>query len=217
MNTHRRPFQGWLCPLLALLVAFPPNAAAQAPAAQPPQPAAAPQLDTIRSLKVVVLAGNKEMNDLENKVMAPLVVQVLDQNDVAVEGADVMFRFPIDGPGATFPDRKLAKTFRTNADGQAPATGWMANGTVGTFEVHITASRGHEQGSAVITMTNVTRIVGDRRTAADKKKWYSTKWGRIAIIAGAAGIAAAAVLATRGSSPTVITGTPGGPTIGGPQ
>ena len=71
-----------------------------------------------------------------------------------------MFRFPLDGPSATFADQKNAQTFRTNADGQAAAIGWTANGKVGTFQVQVTASRGNELGSATISMTNVTRIIG---------------------------------------------------------
>ncbi len=55
-----------------------------------------------RASSSCVLAGNGEMNDLERRVMAPLVVQVLDQNDRPMEGAEVVFRFPISGPGATF-------------------------------------------------------------------------------------------------------------------
>jgi hypothetical protein len=95
----------------------------------------------------------------------------------------------------------------------------MANNQVGTFKVQVTATRGAEQGSATVSMTNVTRI-----TEADKtrqKKWWSTRWGKIAIVAGAAGVAVAVILATRGGSSSpkvvVVTGTPGSPTIGGPQ
>lgn len=209
MPNHGRRTHRWLPQILVVLLAAPPGLCAQAPAA--PQPA------TINSLKVVALAGNQEMNDLERKVMAPLVVQVLDQNDQPVEGADVVFRFPLTGPSASFPDQKNAETFRTNADGQAAAIGWMANNQVGTFKLQVTATRGNEQGSATILMTNVTRV-----TEADKtrqKKWWSTRWGKIAIVAGAAGVAVAVILATRGgsSSPKVVTGIPGSPTIGGPQ
>ena len=173
----------------------------------------------MQSLKVILLSGNQGMNDLERKVMVPLVVQVVDQNDQPVDGAEVVFRFPLDGPSASFADQKNAQTFRTNADGQAAATGWTANGKVGTFQVQVTASRGNELGSATISMTNVTRIVGAAR--AREKHWWSSKWTKIGIAVGAAGIIVAVILVTRGSgsktAPTVITATPGSPTIGGPQ
>jgi len=204
-----------LCPILAVLLALPPAVLAQTVA----PPAGAPQVATnIRSLKVVRLAGNLELNDLENKVMAPLVVQVLDQSDLPVEGAEVVFRFPLEGPGATFGGKYPSATVRTNADGQAAATGWVANGKVGTFQVQVTASRGSDMGTTSVTMTNVTRIVGEGGRPR-QKKWWTTKWGKLAIAAGAAGVAVGIVLATRkgSSTPPVITGTPGGPTIGGPQ
>lgn len=211
-----RQIRRWLIYGLALLLTFPPDAAGQSlvpPSQTGTQPA------TVRSLKVVPLAGNQEMNDLQNKVMAAVVVQVLDQNDQPVEGADVTFRFPLAGPSATFPGDKNAATFRTNVDGQASAVGWMANAYLGTFKVQVTAIRGAEQGSAVISMTNVTRITGSGRTS--RKAWWSSKWGKIAMIGGAAVIATAVILATRGSGSggkvVTVTASPGSPTLGGPQ
>jgi len=117
--------QRWLPQVLAaILVITPAYAAEQAPASPrnppaaaqpadaPPQTAPAPAqpapqkplapLPVVKNLKLMVLAGNGEMNDLERRVMAPLVVQVLDQNDRPVEGAEVVFRFPLNGPSATF-------------------------------------------------------------------------------------------------------------------
>src|SRR5271155_3677102 len=107
-----------------------------APANPPPTPLA--PLPIVKNLKILVLAGNGEMNDLERKVMAPLVVQVLDQNDRPVEGAEVVFRFPLNGPGAAFAGGKTSQTFRTNGTGEAAAVNWMANNEVGAFEVHVT-------------------------------------------------------------------------------
>lgn len=206
----------WLPYVLTGLLVLPSNVSAQAPAT--PQGAPLAPAATVQSLRVIILTSNQQMNDLERKVMAPLVVQVVDQGDQPVEGADVTFRFPLDGPSASFANQKNAQTFRTNADGQAAATGWMANGKVGTFQVQVTASRGNELGSATASMTNVTRIT-DAGKAHGKSRW-SSKWTKIGIAAGAAAVAVAIILVTRGSgskAPIVITGTPGSPTIGGPQ
>src|ERR1700678_1137821 len=125
----------WLPQALAVLLAVtqiqaaqqaaaPPQAPAANPPADPNSPAQAPapppaQAPVEQSLKVLVLAGNGEQNDLERRVMAPLVVQVEDQNDRAMEGADVVFRFPITGPGASFAGGKSSITVRTNSTGQA--------------------------------------------------------------------------------------------------
>jgi hypothetical protein len=215
MLGNKRPATHWLPYVLVWLMALPPNASAQAPASAE-QGTPAPPAATVQSLKVIALTSNQSMNDLERKVMAPLVVQIVDQNDQPVEGADVIFRFPLDGPSASFAGQKGAQTFRSNADGQAAAIGWTANGKVGAFQIQVTASRGNEQGSATISMTNVTRIADASKQP--RKHWWSSKWAKIGIIAGAAGIIVAIVLATTGSSgPRVVVATPGSPTIGGPQ
>lgn len=198
----------WLVQFLVLLIALPPAASAQA------TPAAGANQVT-QSLKVTPLAGNNEMNDLERRVFAPLVVQVLDQENRPVEGADVTFRFPVNTPGATFVDGKNSVTVKTNVDGQASAVGWTATGT-GRFQVQVTATRGNEIGSAVVIMTNVTRVADDLRTKEPVKHWYSSKWVKIGLIAGAGAVATAVILANRGGS-TTLTAVPGFPTIGGIQ
>ncbi len=53
--------------------------------------------------------------------MAPLVVQIVDQNERPMEGADVVFRFPLNGPSATFAGGKSSVAVRTNGTGQAAA------------------------------------------------------------------------------------------------
>src|SRR5579863_10089112 len=68
--------QRWLSPLVAVLLAWPGGAAGQQPAPAPPVKPMAP-LPTVQSLRVMALAGNGEMNDLERGVTAPLVVQVI--------------------------------------------------------------------------------------------------------------------------------------------
>ena len=198
--------------LLVALLATPPTTFSQVN-----NPVQSQGLPTIRSLRVVALAGQGETNDLERGIMAPLVVQVLDQNGRPVEGADVVFRFPLEGPSAAFPGQKNSLSTRTNADGQAAATGWRANSQVGTFEVRITATRGNEMGETSIRMSNATQIVGE--TSKRRKRWWSSPWTKIAIAAGVAGAVTAIVLAKRDGDSTTptITITPGSPSVGGPQ
>jgi hypothetical protein len=222
----------WLPQVLAILVAAGPvqadaqtaqTPAAQQPAQNPPisQPAPGTSLPMVRSLKVTALAGNHAMNDLERGLMAPLVVQVLDQNDRPVESAEVVFRFPLNGPGATFRGGNTSQTVRTNGQGQAAAMNWMANKQVGTFDVHVTAAYGNQLGEATVSMSNVTRIVDEGK--GKQAKWYSPKWVKIALIAGGAATVAGIILATRGggssstNSTPSITITPGSPTVGGPH
>jgi hypothetical protein len=230
--------QRWLSPMLAILLALGPVwAGEQAPAPQQPTPnppAAQPApatpmapLPMVRSLKVTALAGNNEANDLERALMTPLVIQVLDQNDRPVEGAEVVFRFPLNGPGATFRGGNTSQTVHTNGQGQAAATNWFANNQVGTFDVRVTASYGNQLGETTVSMTNATRVAedgkkGNKGNRGQKQaSWYSSKWVKIALIAGVAGIVTGIVLATTGggsSTPTsTVTITPGSPTVGGPH
>lgn len=190
---------------LATVLACPATMLAQAPPAAPP---------TTQSLRILPLVGNNAVNDLERQVMTPLAVQILDQNDRPVEGATVIFRFPISGPSATFGNQQTSQTVQTGANGQARAAGWSANNQPGTFAVQVTATRGSEQGLGTITMTNVTRILPE--SEKPKKRWWTSKWAKIAYIAGAGAIAAGIVLSTQSGS-TTIQGAPGVPTIGGTQ
>jgi hypothetical protein len=215
----------WLPEILVFFLALPPNIYGQqaAPAPPPAQTKPMAPLPIVQNLKVVALAGKDEMNDLERHVMAPLVVQVLDLNDRPVEGADVVFRFPLKGPGATFAGDKTSQTMRTNGQGQAAANGWRANNEVGTFQVHATATYGNQMGEATISMSNVTRIVEDVKKNRKHKSWWSTRKFKIALIAGGAAIAAGIILARQTGSndsktvpPPTITITPGSPSVGGP-
>jgi len=228
MRARRNGLQAKRClsVLIAVLLALPFGAAAQqtpapAPATAPIQPAA--PLPTVNSLKVAALAGNGEKNDLERKVMAPLVVQVMDLQDRPIEGAEVIFRFPLRGPTVTFADGKNTKTVRTNSQGEAAATGWMANNELGTFQIHATATYGNQFGETTITMANVQRLSMEELNRTGKRKGlWSSKWFKIALIAGGAGAVAGIVLATRGGGGTpaattsTITVSPGSPSVGGP-
>jgi hypothetical protein len=189
----------------------------------PPQPPAEPpaQLPVEQSLHVRVLAGSDEQNDLERRIMAPLVVQVTDRDERPMEGADVVFRFPINGAGATFAGGRTSVSVRTNTNGQAAALNWIANGQVGKFQVHVNASYGNQVGEATLSMSNVTRVV-EVAHQGKGKSWWSHTWVKVAVIGGGASvIAIAVVLATRGggggkSSGGSTTISPGSPTVGAP-
>lgn len=198
--------------------------AAQTPAPQPPSPAALP---TIEGLKVIALAGRDEVNDIQRKIMAPLVVEVLDQNDRPVEGAEVVFRFPLQGPSATFSGGRASQTVRTNGQGEAAATNWMANGQEGRFQVHVNASYGNQIGQVSFSMSNATKVNQPTATVLGPGQekhgnWFSPTWVKIAVIGGAAALTAGIILATRGGSKAstagaTVTISPGSPSIGGPH
>jgi hypothetical protein len=206
-------------PAAAPQTSTPPTTQAPTPASPTPVQPLAP-LPVEQSLKILVLAGSGEMNDLERRVMAPLVVQVLDQNDRPVEGAQVVFRFPLNGASATFAGGKNSITVRTSGTGQAPALNWMANGQVGTFEVHVNATYGNQIGETTLSMENVTRITEAQKPKKGKhESLWSHRWFKIAVIGGAAAaIGIGVYLATRGGkSGSSVTINPGSPTVGAPQ
>jgi hypothetical protein len=188
------------------------------PSPAPPQSTA--QLPVEQSLKIRVLAGNNEMNDLERRIMAPLVVQVVDQNERPLESAEVVFRFPISGPSATFAGGKSSVVARTNGTGQVAATNWMANGQVGTFEVHVNASYGNQVGETTVSMTNVTRVVAEPKKST-ARGWWSHRWVKVAVIGGAAlAIGLGVYFGTRGGSKgsgSTVTINPGSPGVGAPN
>jgi len=179
----------------------------------------------VEGLKVIPLAGKNEVNDIERKVMAPLVVQVVDQNDRPVESAEVVFRFPLQGPSAMFPGGRTSLTVRTNGQGQAAAMNWMANDQVGRFEVHVNASYGNQVGSVTFSMSNATKVVQSKTSVngvSEKRSWFAPTWVKIAVIGGAVAVAAGIVLATRGGSKSgsnapTVTISPGSPSVGGPH
>ena len=225
---------GILAVLLSLLLSVMPVLAddtpsvEQTPAAQAPGPQAqspqAPAAPTIESLKVIPLAGRDEVNDIQRRVMAPLVVEVLDHNDRPVQNAEVVFRFPLQGPGATFPGAKTSLTARTNGQGQVAAMNWMANNEIGRFDVHVSASYGNQVGSVTFSMINANNVPQGKGAGASvgtekRGGWFSPTWVKVAVIGGAAAIAAGVFLATRGGSKSssTITITPGSPSVGGPH
>jgi len=198
-----------------------PASPPSSPSPQPGQPASASPV--VQGLKIVPLAGKGEMNDLERHIMAPLVIEVLDQNDRPVEGAEVVFRFPLNGPGAVFPGGKSSQTTRTNGQGQAAAMNWTANNQVGAFDVHVTVTYGNQSGETTVSMSNVNRIVEEGKKTQKNAGWWSPRWVKLAIVGGTVALAAGIVLARRGGSSTTataaptITITPGPPTVGGPH
>ena len=216
LNGKQRIYRG-LAVVLATALSFQVTVFAQTPAAAPSAAAsptaASPSAAGRQSLRVLTLVGNNGVNDLERQIMSPLAVQILDQNDHPVEGATVIFRFPINGPSATFPNQQTLQTVQTGANGQARSVGWTANNVVGTFAVQVTATRGPDQGTASIIMANLASVIPESQIP--KKRWWTSKWAKIAYVATAGAIATGVVLSRTGS--TSISGTPGIPTIGGPQ
>ncbi|MCC7236875.1 MAG: hypothetical protein IT163_16320 [Bryobacterales bacterium] len=214
--------------LTGVLYAQSPPAAPAPPAQADAQPVAS--LPVERGLKLVVLAGNGEVNDIQKRLPGLIVVEVRDTDDRIVEGADVVFRFPPSGPSAYFPGPKLTQTKRTNAQGQASPDAWVPNSQAGNVLVKASATYANLMGETEITMVNAAAVTQKMRDKYGREmgahgaggRFWSNKWVRLGIIGAAAGGAAAAYFLLRDnkSSSTVarptVTISPGGVSIGGP-
>lgn len=207
---HLRPVLAFvLIPLLVQPVS------AQAPAT------AAPALPAV-SLRVLVLEGANAINSIPNRSATFPVVEVRDENDLPVEGAEVVFELPATGPGGTFPNQKRTFSGRTNVQGQVRAP-YLMNAEAGPFQIKATATIGARTGQTVIGQTHSMQT--REEMSVKKKRWYKD-WRVWAIAGGAA--TAGIILGTRGGGssggttpttpvPPTITITPGGPSIGGPR
>ncbi|MFN7918875.1 MAG: hypothetical protein U0Q16_02190 [Bryobacteraceae bacterium] len=206
-------FREAVATLLAILLLQPAQAQQRASAA-----AAAASTQT--QLRIFVLEGEGAVNVASLNVFTPPVVEVRDSNDRLVERAEVTFHLPPTGAGAFFPNQETSKTVLTNLQGQAAASGFKPNSTLGKFKIRVTAKHGLLSGEASINQSNQATLPSPHKGPTSRVTGFGwKKWVAIAAAGGAAG----AILGTRkGSSssptaaapPTVVI-TPGAPVFGG--
>ena len=162
-----------------------------------------------------MLEGQNATNSISLGRSVTPVVEVRDENEFPVEGAEVVFSLPESGPGGTFPGNQLSFTTRSNAQGQASAP-FLINGLAGRFQIKVVATAGNRRGEASITETNSTG--GYIGAAVPRRAWYK-KWYIWAILGGAASGGTIALLRRGGGSPPntqTITISPGGVVFGAP-
>jgi hypothetical protein len=127
----------------------------------------------------------------------------------------------VNGPTAVFANGRTSTTVHTNGEGQAAASGWMANGQTGRFEVHVNATYGNQIGETTLFMINVANGKAvEEKAKSSSGSWWSHRWVKVAVIGGvAAAVGIGVFLATRGGSKnngSTITINPGSPTVGAP-
>ncbi len=167
------------------------------------------------ALKILVLNGEGARHSIKTKRAVQALVEVRDENDKPLPGAQVVFQLPAAGPGGTFPGGRLMQRVATDARGQAATTGFVPNDEQGRFNVKVTATSGTASASAVIAQINALT------TELDVKKRSKTPWILLALGAGGAG---GVIAATRGggvSTPPApvnsVVLVPGPVTVGGPR
>jgi hypothetical protein len=167
-------------------------------------------------LKIVVIQGEGAVNNIRSRTATQPVVQVRDQTDKPVEGAEVIFQLPAAGPGGVFNGWMRTQTTKTNAQGQAAASGFTPNEEAGRFNIKVTATSGEKTASAVIAQTNTGRGGAGSTGSGISKKW------KVLLVVGAAALGGGIYAAKRGNgtTPTVytpVTVTAGPVTVSGPR
>jgi hypothetical protein len=164
----------------------------------------------------VVLEGEGAKNNVRAKSATAPAVEVRDEADKPVAGAEVIYQLPATGPGGVFHGWMRTQTVRTDAQGRAGTTGYVPNDEEGRFNIKVTATSGAKTGGAVIAQSNVRGEAGPGSVSA-KRRWLVP----VVVIAGLA-IVGGAVAATRGDDTTTtpttaVTITPGAITVAGPR
>src|SRR5438874_6191951 len=186
------------------------------------QQVAGPKSDLIQppgGLKIVVVQGERALNNVRTRSATAPAVEVRDDSDKPVAGAEVVFQLPPAGPGGVFNGWMRTQTARTGPDGRAEASGYAPNDEQGRFNIKVTATSGMKTTSAIIAQSNTQN--GGPASGAQVKSRNKT-WIVVGVLA-AAGLTGGIVAATRGGSSSAaavivpITISPGPVTVGGPR
>jgi hypothetical protein len=164
------------------------------------QTAGAPQL------KIKILEGNDVVNYFNQRTAREPIVEVDDENNRPVSGALVLFKLPPSGPGGFFPNGVKTLSVLADANGRATASGLVANGNAGQFDIEVTASYQGRSATALISQVNQKPPVPPGKHGMSSGKVLAI----VAVIAAAA--AGAGLAAGRGGSNNSSTPAPGGPT-----
>jgi hypothetical protein len=165
------------------------------------------------ALRISVVAGEGASQVINQKGRVDPVVQVQDANGKAIEGAEVAFTLPNQGPSGVFENGSKTLTVTTDAEGRATGRGLVLNRLKGDFDIQVTASYQGRTASVSVAQKSVARIHSAGAFGISTKTWVIAG---LCLLAIAGGIIAAKELRS-GSKPNVLTATPGIPTVGGPQ
>lgn len=213
-ETHVRRFSAVI---LALLIGLPVRAQQPPPAPSPTAPAAPGAVHaqaTLPQLKIYILQGKNAIHSPGSGNTIIPVVEVRDENELPVEGAEVIFEAPAEGPTVRFAGDRPIYTAITDVNGQAVARDFEVVPVPGRFSIQVTARMGNREGR-----TTIEQMYSPRASAEvdfTEKKSSKKKWIIIGAIAAGA-IGGGIYAATRGGSGSSeqIGIVPGPITIGG--
>lgn len=145
-------------------------------------------------LKVLVLEGEGAFNDIQRKVARDPVVEVRDENDHPVAGAQVVFTLPEGGASGNFAGGSRTFLAATDAQGRAAARGLKPNSTEGRFNIRVIASADGKTGRTMISQSNTLAggVINPGRGGGKKK---------LVLLLVAGGAAGGIFAGRRGGSP----------------
>lgn len=177
-----------------------------------------PATASSEGLKLVVVQGEDNKNNIRMRTSTEVAIKVLDEAEKPVAGAEVVFQVPGSGPSGRFYDWLQTQTVKTNTEGIARARGLTPNEQTGPWHMRVMAQHGVKSGQVLVAQSNV---VGDGPSTGGGKSKKKV-WIAVGVIAAAAIIAAAVASGGDNGSadvsnrrPVVIA--PGTITVGGPR
>ncbi len=176
-----------------------------------------PAVQQSSGLKIIVVQGEGALNSTRAKTATQPAVEVRDDADKPVAGAEVVFQLPAAGPGGVFNGWMRTQTARSGADGKAAASGFTPNDEEGRFNIKVTATAGTKSATAIIGQSNGRGNGSGAKVTGGRNKI----WVAIAVIGVAAIVGG--VVASRGDDNETTTAaipvsiTPGPVTVGGPR
>src|SRR5438105_8301429 len=105
-------------------------------------------------LKLTATEGEGAFNNIRQKEAHNPVVEVKDEQDRPVAGANVTFLLPYDGASGTFADGKREYTTTTGTNGRAASAGLRPNNVEGRYNMKVTAKWGAREGTLVVSQSN---------------------------------------------------------------
>jgi hypothetical protein len=170
-------------------------------------------------LQISVLEGEGAFNNIRRKLGRNLAVAVQTQDEQPVEGAQVTFTLPVDGPSGTFPGNQRVFETRTDARGKASTPVITPNDVEGRFNILVKVHTPAGDASRVIAQSNTAAGgLGEIKSGGGGKKF-------LVLLGLAGGVAGGVLVATRrgggsgssGAPPTPTTLTIGVVSVGGPR
>jgi len=105
-------------------------------------------------LKINVIEGEGSINNIRTKTGRDIQVEVVDEQENHVSGAEVTFVLPMDGPSGSFGNAEKKYSTTTDEGGRATTAGLRPNAIEGRFNIKVSASYKGREGSTVVSQTN---------------------------------------------------------------